>query len=264
MEPAKFLEEGLRSIILPPLIRPPVPPEADPTEELIFWGMRKYAYSLIAHIRTVLKGIVLLAEAGNAPAFIIICRHIYEWNMQCSYAYVTFRSFLKEGNLKGAWELYLTVCEGNGWMKRHGEKYVPEMPYDEIEDPIHLREFKNEYKKYRIQALGSENVDDDYGYLSERSHPNGFCFQPYISLNPPEVRFVDPAPRHRLPGTLDACVLEWAMTMTRVLGLAREDNVRCQLTELLQKLTEKAAESNDGRIPAPRRVAGGPGLTGRK
>jgi len=251
MEPVKFVEEKLRAITLPPLVRPPVPPEADPTEELIFWGMQKYAYSLIAHIRTVLKGIVLLAEAGDAPTFIVVCRHVYEWNMQCSYAYVTFMSLLKEGDLKGAWELYLIVCEGNSWMKRHGEKYVPEMPYDEIEDPIHLRAFKKEYKNYRIQTQGSENVDDDYGYLSERSHPNGFCFQPYILLNPPEVRFVDPAPRYRLPGTLDACVLEWTMTMTRVLGLAREDDVRSQLTGLLKELAEQAMKSNDGRAPLP-------------
>jgi hypothetical protein len=254
VEPAKFIEEKLRAIILPPLMRPPVLPEADPTEELIFWGMREYAYSLIAHIRKVLKGIVLLAEAGNAPTFIIVCRHIYEWNMQCSYAYVTFRSFLNKGDLKGAWELYLTVCGGNGWMKKHGGKYAPEMPNDEIEDPIHLREFKNEYKKYRIETHGSENVDDDYGYLSERSHPNGFCFQPYILLNPPEIRFVDPAPSHRLPGTLDACVLEWTMTMTRILGLAREDNVRCQLTGLLQFLAEQATKSNNDRIPTPNKT----------
>jgi hypothetical protein len=251
MEPAKFVEEKLRAIILPPLVRPPVPPVAEPTEELISWGMQKYAYSLIAHIRTVLRGIVLLAEAGNAPTFIIVCRHVYEWNMQCSYAYVTFMSLLKEGDLEGALELSLTVCEGNGWMKRHGEKYVPEMPYSEIEDPIHLREFKKEYKKYRIKTQDSENVDDDYGYLSERSHPNGFCLQPYIFLCPPEVRFVDPAPRHRLPGTLDACVLEWTMTVTRFLGLAREDNVRFQLTELLKELAEQATESNDRCAPNP-------------
>jgi len=243
--PAKFIGEKLRAIALPPLIRPPVPPEADPTEELIFWGMRKYAYSLIAHIRTILNGIVLLAEAGNASAFIVVSRHVYEWNMQCSYAYVTFRSYLKDNDLKGAWELYLAICGANGWIKKHGEKYLPEMPNDEIENPIHLKELKREYKKFQIQTRGSENVDDDYDYLSERSHPNGFCFQPYILLNPPEVRFVDPVPHRRLPGTLDICVMEWAMTMTQILGLAQEDNVRCQFIGLLEALAKQATESND-------------------
>jgi hypothetical protein len=251
MEPTKFIEEQLRTIMLPRLVRPSVPPDAAPTRELVYWGIRKYAYSLIAHIRTVLKGIVLLAEAGNAPTFIIVCRHVYEWNMQSSYACATFRSHLEDGDLKGAWELYLTVCGGNGWMKRHGDKYAPEMPHDEIEDPIHLREIKRRYKEDRLGAYGSENVDDDYGYLSERSHPNGFCFQPYVSLDPPEVRFLDPAPNHRLPGTLDACVLEWAMTMTSVLGLAGEDDVRLQFTGMLQTLAEQASNSRDGRIPNP-------------
>ncbi len=239
MDSTKFIEEKLRGIALPSLIRPPVPPDADPTEGLVFWGMRKYAYSLIAHIRTVLRGILLLAEAGNAPTFIIIGRHIYEWNMQSSYAYMTFKSLLEGGDVKGAWELYLTICGGNGWIKRHGEKYAPEMANDEIEDPIHLREFKKFYKRDRAEAYGSENVDDDYGYLCERSHPNGFCFQPYISLQPPEVRFVEPAPQMKLPGTIDACVLEWVMTMTRVLGLAREDDVLRQLNGMLQALAEQ-------------------------
>ena len=112
-----------------------MPPDADPTAELVIWGMRVYAYSLIAHIRTVLRGIVLLAETGNAPTFVIVGRHIYEWNMQSSYAYVTFRSLLEDGDIGGAWEVYLTICDGNGWIKRR-RKYAPEMPNDEIEDSI--------------------------------------------------------------------------------------------------------------------------------
>lgn len=250
--PTRFIEEELREITLPALVRPPMPPDADPTAELVIWGMRVYAYSLIAHIRTVLRGIVLLAETGNAPTFVIVGRHIYEWNMQSSYAYVTFRSLLEDGDMGGAWELYLTICDGNGWIKRHGGKYAPEMPNDEIEDSIHLREFKKSYKEDRLKTYGSENVDDDYGYLCERSHPNGFCFQPYISLHPPEVRFVEPAPQSRLPGTIDACVIEWAMTMTRLLGLAREDDVRRQLIAMLQALAKQTTEL--GQLAKPRRT----------
>src|ERR1700679_1956710 len=106
MEPTRFLEEKLRSVTLPTLTRPAVPPNANPTEDLVLWGIQKYAYSLIMHIRTVLKGIMLLAESGNAPTFIIVCRHVYEWNMQCSYAYTKFRSLLDGRDLQGAWELY--------------------------------------------------------------------------------------------------------------------------------------------------------------
>jgi hypothetical protein len=254
VDAAKFIEERLRAITLPPLIRPPVPPDADPTEELVLWGIRKYAYSLIAHIRTVLKGITLLAEAGNAPTLIVVCRHVYEWNMQSSYAYVRFSSFLKRCDLKGAWELYFTVCNGNGWIKKHGGKYVPERPNDEIEDAIHVRDFKKVYKKERLETYGSENVDDDYGYLSERSHPNGFCFQPYISLHPPEVRFAEPVLSCRSPRILDACVLEWSVTMTRVLELAQENDVRHQLIGMLQTLSGQATDSSDERQPAPRKI----------
>lgn len=245
MNTAEIIEHKLRSVALPPLVRSPVPPDADPTEELVIWGIRKYAYSLIAHIREVLKGILVLAEAGNTSTFIIVCRHVYEWNMQSSYANITFKSLLNDGDLRGAWDLYLTTCGGNAWIKRHGAKYAPEMRNDEIEDPKHLREYKDHYKKHRMKVYGSENVDDDYGYLCERSHPNGFCFQSYISLHPPEVRFVEPAPVRRLQETLDSCVTEWVINMTEILGLAREKEVSRQLTGILHDL---AAYAKDLRI----------------
>ena len=54
-------------------------------------------------------------------------------------------------------------------------------------------------------------------------------------------------PESRLPGTIDACVIEWAMTMTRLLGLAREDDVRRQLIAM----HPGACETND-RVGATR------------
>jgi hypothetical protein len=121
LNPAKFIAEKLQVTALPTLVRPLVPSEDDPPQELIHWGIRKYAYSLISHIRMVLKGIVLLSEAGNTPTCIIACRHVYEWNMQSAYAYVAFRSFLSNQDLKGAWDLYLTICGAMAGLRGMGK-----------------------------------------------------------------------------------------------------------------------------------------------
>lgn len=244
--PAVFIEQRLREIILPPLVRPPVPPEDDPTKELVFWGMRRYVYSLVAHIRTVLRGAKLLANSGNAPTFIIVCRHVYEWNMQSSYAYLNFDLHLKNADLKSAWNLYLSLSEGNSWIKKHGQKYAPEFENDELESSIRIRHFIKAYKKDRVDTYGSENVDDDYSYLSEHAHANGFCLQPYMELHPPEVKFIEAPPAYRLPGVFDACVMEWVMSMIRILGLTKESFVHRQLVEVLQRLIEET--NNSGSV----------------
>jgi hypothetical protein len=248
-EAAEFVEVRLRTLVLPALVRPPIPAGAAPTVELVYWGIREYAYSLIAHIRTILRGIVLLAESGNGPTLMIVCRHIYEWNMQSSYAFQNFEAHLQVTDLKRAWDLYLTLSTGNAWVKSHGAKYAPEISGDELETSIRIKHFAKAYKSQQIKTYGSENVDDDYSYLSEHSHPNGFCLQPYVELNPPEVRFVEAPASTRLPGILHACLIEWLMTMHNILGLAQDVEVRSQLAEILRSLViQVKGAANDEKM----------------
>jgi hypothetical protein len=98
---------------------------------------------------------------------------------------------LTNGDLQGAWDLYLAISGGNTWVQKHGVKYAPESPNNDVEISLPLREFKKAYKQDRMMTFGSENVDDDYGYLCERVHPSGFCLQPYLELHGSEVRFVE-------------------------------------------------------------------------
>jgi hypothetical protein len=67
MTPLKIIEEGLRGITLPTLTRPAVGPDDDPTEELVRWAVEMYVYSSVAHMRTILAGLVVLADIGNTP-----------------------------------------------------------------------------------------------------------------------------------------------------------------------------------------------------
>jgi hypothetical protein len=151
-----------------------VPEGGVPTEELVHWGICKYVYSVIAHIRTVLRGIKLLAESGNASTFIIVCRHVFEWNMQSSYVYVNFDSYLKNSDLNGAWDLYVTLGGANTWIREHGTKYAPEFANDELESSIRLKHFVKTYKKHRLEIFGSENVDDDLPISANGLTPTDF------------------------------------------------------------------------------------------
>ncbi len=151
--PAQFVAECLGRITLPSLLRPPVSPDADPTEELVFWGITKYAYSLIVHFRTILKGILLLSETGYEPSVIILGRHLYEWNMQASYAYQKFQQHLQQVDLKSAWELFLAISEGNSWIKQHGRQVCAR-----ISERNHRQIHSAETFRQGVQSVSPERV----------------------------------------------------------------------------------------------------------
>ena len=66
-----------------PLISGPKPEV--PAEELILWGVKMYAYSVIAQVRRILEGLILLAKAENTPATYVLGRHIFEWAAHTCY-----------------------------------------------------------------------------------------------------------------------------------------------------------------------------------
>jgi len=240
--PAMLMSAALDGIQIPTLSRPPVPPDAPATKELVEWGIVKFAYSQLAHMRTVLRGTLLLADAGIEPAMIVLCRHLYEWNIQTLYVHSTFKTHLDAGDLEAAWKFFLRVSDGNNWIKNHGTKYVPEFPATEVEDSIRIRHAVKTYKEHRTQEFGAENVDDDYSYLSERSHPNGFCLEPYLRIEPPNtVKFIEPRSQKQ-PGVLHACMLEWAMTHVNLLGLAKEDVVRVLIVGMLKEIAKQSGK----------------------
>src|SRR5690348_14212249 len=76
--------KGLEQIKLSPLTRPRVPDDK-PNEELVIWCIRYYIYSVVAHSRTILRGLVQLIEAQNVPTALVVCRHIFEWTAHTCY-----------------------------------------------------------------------------------------------------------------------------------------------------------------------------------
>jgi hypothetical protein len=91
-----IVEQGLQGIALQKLTRPPVPFET-PNEDLAIFAVRVYAYSLIAHIRTVLAGVIVLDAAGNSPSLRLLCRHVFEWTAQAAFVAENVSKHVKVG-----------------------------------------------------------------------------------------------------------------------------------------------------------------------
>ena len=174
-----IIEQGLRAIDLPPITRPAVGPHDDPTEELACWGATLYAYSSIAHVRTVLAGLIALTDSGNTTTANIVSRHVFERTAHACYMQEKLAEFMAASKWKPAFELTLQADTGIQWVKRHGDKYDKSNYPEEALSPIRIKHIIAAYSRYQTERYGKTDAEDSYGFLSEFSHPNGVCFQHY-------------------------------------------------------------------------------------
>ncbi len=231
--PAVLVEQGLRHLYLPPLVRPPVGPTDAPTEELVLWAIRLYVYSSIAHTRTILAGLITLASIRNEPAAIILCRHNHEWAVHSCFMVENLGPKLQNADWKRAWDVLREFEAGNTWLKRHGPQY------DEVADiPASTRVVKlvAAYEKYQERVYGQTSVQDDYGYLSEHSHANSACLLQYRTLDGYEVSFSEAGSIRSLPGLLHRATLDWLMLIYELLRLSKERFVLPTIVSLLEEV----------------------------
>ena len=225
IEPANIIVERLKSIALPPLVRPPVGPYDEATEELVIWAVHNYAYSSIAHYRTILDGLMVLAAIGNEPTMFLVYRHLYEWTMHGCYMLQNFKQHLDNGDLKSAWELFLQADTANGWVKLHGAKYAPEISNNDIPNTLRIKRFVAAYEKHQRDRGGTAHVQDDYGYLNEHSHPNGACLIPYRIITGSQLSFREPPANHTIKGVAHAAATDWLLTIYNLLEVSKERHV---------------------------------------
>jgi hypothetical protein len=234
-----MIEEGLRGVALPPLTRPDVCPDDDPTEELACWAIAMYVYSSIAHVRTIIAGLLVLTDAGNAPAADIICRHVFEWAAHGCYMNRNLTEHIGKKDWKTAFDLYLKASGGNSWIKNHGHKYGASPIQSEAPDPVRIKKLIAAYDQYQIEQYGESDVKDAYGFLSERVHPNGACFVQYRAISGAQVHFVG-APRRSSRPSVNRSLLEWLVFLHSLLGLAKEHSVRSGILRILTEVTKPA------------------------
>ena len=150
MNIVKIVERGLHGIALPKLTRPPVP-FGSPNRDLALFAIRLYAYSLIAHIRTILAGVVVLDDAGNSPSARLLCRHVFEWTAQAAYVAEHVSKAVKGGQWPGVFGVVSNFDLANKWIKEYGSQHGADQIQLDCPDPVRLKHWIAAYERFRVQ-----------------------------------------------------------------------------------------------------------------
>ncbi len=239
MTPLAIVADSLEKVTLPPLTRPSVGPNDDPTEELVSWGIQYYVYSTIAHLRSILRGLVQLAQAGNIPTTFLVIRNVFEWTAHACYMNRNLANDVAKKDWARAWKLLSMAAMGNKWVKDHGPKYEPAMTFDGIPDPLSVANVVAAYEDYQRQRFGSGDAKDSYGFLSEYSHPNSLCTEQYRQYEGHVVRFVTPSTGSPLPA-VNWCLIDAMNFLSELLGISQEQGLRPQIISILKEIAKLA------------------------
>jgi len=184
-------------------------------EVYIRWAITYYVYSVIAHIRTVLRGLIVLADNGNIPTA------ARDWD--------------------AARDLLNQAVMGSRWIKEYGHKYDPTQITAEIPNTIRLNKVLASYEAHVEKVFGGD-TKDDYAHLSEHSHPNSACFQQYHDGEVPggEIRFKEPTTGSPLP-VVNWCLIDLNTLLLDLLRLSGENTVRPQIASILKQIADLAS-----------------------
>jgi hypothetical protein len=242
----ELVADGLQSVTFPILKRPPVKPTDAPTQELVNWGIQMYAYSAVAQVRRVLGGLVLLAKAENVPASYIVGRHIFEWAAHACYMSRNLKNYVSRREWGRAWSLLTIAVTGNLWLKQHGSQYAlpSSQPSPRVPDPLSIANVNAAYENYLFQAHGSKTVKENYGLLSELSHPNAACLQQHHihRAGGREIEIADAEPISPLP-FVNWCLLDFLVFIDTLLELSDETAIRPKIAETLAEIKKRAPAS---------------------
>jgi hypothetical protein len=239
LKSVRIIEEGLRAILLPNVIRPALGPHDPATEELVSWAITYHVYSEIAHVRTILAGFLALVEMKNVPSAILLSRHVFEWTALACYLHQNLMGFISQKMWQQAFDLLLQSDTGNQWARNHGPAYET-LPFpDEILDPIEVNKLIAAYAKYQKKTHGKSKTYDSYGFLSEFAHPNSACLAQYRDSQEATGIIVQP-PTQSTFGSIKGFIIEWLMFMQELLGFANENEVREKLIGMFPALAELA------------------------
>lgn len=235
-KPIDGITRTLQQLTLPSLARPNVGPDDPPTLALVQFDLVAYAYSSIAFVRDLLSGLLILNQAGNVAAIDLVIRSLFEWTMQASYVDQLNREPLKLQDFLTCRATMDRIQTGNGWVKRHGDKYWKPPFEDDIPESLRIKHLIKAYKAHQIETREAETVEDDYGYLSEHAHPNSFCFLDVTRRNGANMEFVRPTPGSRNQGIASATALDWSLCIYNILQLAGETTIRTEIALMLKRV----------------------------
>lgn len=240
----KMVSSNLGSIDLPSLRRPLVKPDEPRTEELIRWGIRMFGYSLTAHMRKILAGMVLLAESENVAATAPLCRHVFEWTALSCYLTRSLKELFNKHDWDEAWALLTRASLGSDWAGKYGGKYSGNPPVKlpgEIPSPIRVGKAVEEYERYQKENSMEPEAKDSYSLLCDFAHPNAACLLRYQAPeeNGAVICFIDPdqnTDQDTFLPFVNCCLIDLLSFIDELLGLADEVTIRPKVKLALDEL----------------------------
>lgn len=248
---------SLRAIDLPPLHRPAVKPDEPKAEDLVQWGICCYVYSLIAHLKKALAGLVQLAEGENVAASAPLCRHVFEWAALSCFLTGKLKEQFKLGDWNDAWMLLTRAGLGSRWVRDYGSKYAGDPPVKipiEAPKPVHITDAVKEYESYQSRSSREAEARDSYGFLCDHVHANAACLLRYHQYeeNGVVTRFIDPdldgQGESFLP-FVNRCLIDLLTFIHELLALANESAVRPKVLLVLREVERLAPASLTGSVP---------------
>jgi hypothetical protein len=246
IHPIDVVRDGLKSMNFPLLVRPRLTPEEGRTEELVQWGTKLYAYSVVAHIDKILGGLALLSNAENAPVAKVVSRHIFEWTAHACYMSTKLTDCYQRKDWEEAWAVLTPPAIGNLWAKKHGAKYALEsaQPLPTAPDPIRIGIAVSAYEAYQLQRHGWQEAKDTYGLLSEFSHPNAACLQQYQDFGndgSTAIGYVEEGNGADSPlPFVNCCLIDLMIFVDALLQLAADTAVRPGILKIQDELAKLA------------------------
>jgi hypothetical protein len=172
----KIALQKLDGIVPPELVRPPVESGAPPTNELVAWTVRVYAYTVVCHFRELLRATLVLVETDHVSAVFPCCRGLFELAAHTYYVKKHVLQHLKNKDLNSALIfLYDVQLASREMRKRQKTGSFQNLESDYPEGP-HIAKVMACFNEYFPDGQKEKPATIAYSALSEFSHPNFFAF----------------------------------------------------------------------------------------
>ena len=209
-------------------------------EAYIRWAITYYVYSVIAHIRTVLHGVIVLADSGNIPTAMVVTRHVFEWAAQVCYMNENLQKHVAARDWDAALGLLNQAVIGSRFIREYGQKYDSTQIKTDIPKAIRLGDALASYEAHVEKTFGGD-TKEDYTHLSEHSHPTSLCLQQYHDDIPGQpIRFREPTKGSPLP-VVNWCLIDLCTLLLELLRLSSDTTVQPRLAATLTEIAQLAA-----------------------
>jgi hypothetical protein len=206
----------------------------------VYFGIRYYAYASIAHFRSVLSGLVMLADDANWACANILTRHVFEWAAHATFAELKLGSLVRQERWDKAWGILLKLNAGDLYFRRFGSKYLRSEDKDfKVPQPYELADILAVYDSQWAAEDGRGAAKEDHSLLSELSHASAAClrqhqttYENHIAFEPDE----DSSPLY----LASSSTMEWLLCMAKLLALVPDDAVGVGVLAALKCIAENA------------------------